>query len=143
MAKLSGVKMWQLYCQDEAAGAEFRQLQSSQGAVRAWAWSLSRMLMRHLATQPQPLALSLSFACQPPLLDGHEYLQLTHTSLNSLQYTAALCHSLEITYRHKDRSRLLATHLLKSVKPQSSAEKFTHYTLFFFWSDAIQELNNY
>lgn len=71
--------MWQLYCQDGAAGAEFRQLQSSQGAVRAWAWNMSRMLMRHLATQPQPLALSAD--CQPPLLDSLRSLHpiLTHT----------------------------------------------------------------
>lgn len=71
--------MWQLYCQDGAAGAEFRQLQSSQGAVRAWAWNMSRMLMRHLATQPQPLALSAD--CQPPLLDGLRSLHptLAHT----------------------------------------------------------------
>lgn len=79
VSRLAGVKMWQLYCQDGAAGAEFRQLQSSQGAVRAWAWNMSRMLMRHLATQPQPLALSAD--CQPPLLDSLRSLHpiLTHT----------------------------------------------------------------
>ncbi len=40
---------------------------------------MSRMLMRHLATQPQPLALSAD--CQPPLLDGLRSLHpiLAHT----------------------------------------------------------------
>lgn len=101
--------MWQLYCRDGAAGAEFRQLQSSQGAVRAWAWNTSRMLMRHLATQPQPLALSTD--CQPPLLDGHRslnpmltsahlqpgYMRFTNDHVNIFgAKTAARCNSLEM-----------------------------------------------
>lgn len=66
--RLSGVKMCLWYCWEGAAGVEFRQLQSSQGIVSAWAPAAPELdADETLSPKPSCIGLGFQQALHSPL----------------------------------------------------------------------------